>query len=276
MEQNVAMSTDPRLVPAGGTRHATRVADVLLEVLGAQEGLRVSSLARRLGVGKAVVHRLLTVLEARGLLMRDRDRYSASPLLHDYAAHASQGSRLTAAAQPQLTRLHARTDETVILAARVRDHRVYLEQRVSSQPVRMSVQLGKHLPLHAGASGRAILAFAPVEVRAAILAGSLRQLTEATPTDPVALARQLEQTRADGFAISQGERQAGACSVSAPIVDASGFGIGALTICGPASRFTVENAAGRAPELLLAAAVMTEVLLATPSNASAEIHDATP
>lgn len=227
----------------GTTRHATRVADVVLALVDAPGGLRVTEVAERLDVSKSVVHRVLTALLGCGLVERDADAtYRLGGTGRTLGLAAWRRSELLAAARPVLRRLQAATGETATVAVRVRDRRVHLEQLLSAHPLRMSVELGRALPLHAGATGRAILAFAPAEVLDRVLRAPLAQVTPATTTDPDRLCAQLEAVRRDHVATSVGERQPEARSVAAPVLDAHGLAVGALTVCGPSSRFTAELA----------------------------------
>jgi DNA-binding IclR family transcriptional regulator len=114
---------------------------------------------------------------------------------------------------------------------------VYLDQYESPQEIKMKVELGRPYPLHAGASSRAILAFMPEETRETVIANGLERLTPETVGDPEALRRLLNDTRSTGYSTSRGERQHGAGSVAAPVLGMDGEVAGAISVCGPVSRF---------------------------------------
>jgi DNA-binding IclR family transcriptional regulator len=231
------------VTPAGATRHATRVADVLVALLDQPDGLRITDVARRIQVSKSVIHRVLTALMSRDLVRRSGDgRYVLGAAGRALGLAAIRHSTLLAATRPVLRRLHAETRETVTVAARVWDRRVHLAQLLSPHPIRMSVELGRAIPLHAGATGKAILAFAPPDIVDLILTGALDPVTPRTITDAEVLRTELEQVRRDRVATSTGERQPDARSVAAPVLGADGIAIGAVTVCGPAGRFTDELA----------------------------------
>ena len=61
-------------------------------------------------------------------------------------------------------------------------------------------------------------------------------MTENTITDVVALRLELAKVAEAGIATSFGERVQGAMGVSAPIVDANGTALAALSVLGPADR----------------------------------------
>ena len=102
--------------------------------------------------------------------------------------------------------LQAATGETVTISARVPGGRVYLDQIESTREIKMTVELGRRFPLHAGSSSRSILAFLPATERREFLAHhELDALTPKTITDRSDLAARLEDVRATGAAHSRTE-----------------------------------------------------------------------
>lgn len=101
----------------------------------------------------------------------------------------------------------------------------------------MTVELGHPFPLHAGASSKAILALAPLELRGLVLAGPLVALTPNTITERLKLEQELLRAEQIGTTVSFGERQPGAASVAASVCGIDGYAIGAISACGPIDRF---------------------------------------
>jgi DNA-binding IclR family transcriptional regulator len=115
---------------------------------------------------------------------------------------------------------------------------MYVDQVTPDREIKMSVAIGKAYPLHAGSSSKSFLAFLPVEEQERYLNERvLTPLTETTITDPEQLRRELAMVRERGYAVSLQERQAGAASIAAPILDRDGRPIAAISICGPVERF---------------------------------------
>jgi DNA-binding IclR family transcriptional regulator len=123
---------------------------------------------------------------------------------------------------------------------------VYNEQRrqmmfavsiESSHPLRYTVPQGIWLPMHAGASGLAILAFLPAQVQAEIVHSSLQALTARTLVDVDRLTERLAQIRRDGYAISHGERIDGAIAIAAPVLGPTDAVIGDVGVTVPETRF---------------------------------------
>lgn len=222
-----------------GTETAIRVADVLLLFTDGPDSLGVSHIARTLALSKPVVHRTLSSLVARDFLVRNpRTReYQLGPALASLGARALRESGLRQAALPVMRRLHQVTGETATVSAIVPGGRVYLDQVEGGGEIKMTVELGRRFPLHAGSSSTAILAFLPEAQREEILArGGFARLTAKTVTDDAELRARVADIQASGIAQSDGERQAGAGSVAAPVFGFHGEVIGAISVCGPGYR----------------------------------------
>jgi IclR family acetate operon transcriptional repressor len=244
------VTTDTR-----GTETAARVADVLLLFIDGPQTLGVSAIARTLGLSKTVVHRTLTSLAERGLVSNDQRtrEYHLGPTAAALGARALRDSELRGAALAVMRDLQKVTGETVTVSARVPHGRVYLDQVASTEEIKMTVEVGRRFPLHAGSSSTCILAFMGPEEIEALLSEELIRLTPRTITDAAALRLRLSDVRRDGLAHSDGERQAGASSVAAPVFGVDGEVVGAVSICGPAARFDAAARMSDVPLLRVAA-----------------------
>lgn len=235
--------------PPSGTESASRVADVLLLMAAGPHRVGVSEIARALHLSKTVVHRILRSLESRHLVTADGEhgRYSLGPSAAALGARALRDLDLRSVALPVLRRLQAETNETTTVSALVGTARVYLDQVVSLSEIKMTVEVGRPFPLHAGASSKAVLAAAHEELRRQVLEGPLPRLTTLTTVDRPRLELELDAIARDGVAVTLGERQEGAGSVAAPVFGAEGAVVGAISLCGPVARFTPEAVARYRP-----------------------------
>lgn len=245
-----------------GTEGAARVADVLLAFIGRDDAVGVTTLARELGLSKAVVHRILRTLVDRNLLEADLSTrgYRLGQAAAAIGARAMRESRVREVAMPVLRQLSANTGETSTLSVRVPGGRVYLDQVQSRQEVKMTVEIGRRFPLHAGSSSRAMLAFLPADEQEAIIQAGLDPLTADTLVDPEQLRESLQAVRRTGIARSIGERQVGAASVAAPVFDLDGHVVAAISVCGPRLRIS-DEIAGKFSEVLRTAADRVSVAL---------------
>ncbi len=225
-----------------------RALDVLLLFArSSSPTLGVSEIGRQLGLSKAVVHRILTTLVSRHLVNLDENtrRYVLGPASLALGRAFLDRVDVRQLAREPLRRLSERTNETSVLSIRVRHTRVYLDQVTPARDVRMQVLVGESFPLHAGSPSKAFLAFMDDTDRDNYLnSGPLSALTDHTVVDASHLRDELRIIRERGYAVSFGERQAGAASVAAPVLDHDSQPIAVISVCGP-----VERIRGRVDDL---------------------------
>ncbi|MCS7236403.1 MAG: IclR family transcriptional regulator [Armatimonadota bacterium] len=256
-------------VPHRGTQAVARALDVLWAF--AEGGaMGVSELSRRIALPKSTVHRLLEPLVARDLVVQDpaTGRYRLGPGVFRLGSAFAKSLDVRQAALPAMHELARRTGETVNLNIRQGAYRVCVEKVDSVQDVRHFVELGRPLPLFAGASGKVLLAYADTDVLAAVLRG-LRPLTGRTVTDPDRLQAQLARIRRQGYAVSWNERVEGAAAVSAPVRDAAGTVVAGLTVSGPTYRFSATRIRELVPMVVEAAAEVSSRLGYSPGGTNA-------
>jgi DNA-binding IclR family transcriptional regulator len=194
--------------------------------------LGVSELAGELGMHKSTVSRLLGALERRGLVRREGERFAPGPELARLGALAVRGLTLAGAARPPLELLAEETGETVNLAVRDGDRALNVLQVDAAHFVGVTDWTGRAAPLHASANGKVLLAFGDGPL------GRLTRLTPKTIVDRAQLRAELERTRAAGFAVAVEELELGLHAVAAPVFDATGSCVAAVSVSGPAYRLT--------------------------------------
>ncbi len=261
-EQKVEAASDGRTVNV-----LERALDVLLLFSRSAPTLGVSEIGRELGLSKAVVHRILTTLSSRQLVAVDETsrRYLLGPASLALGRAFLERIDVRDLSREPLRRLSERTNETSTLSIRVRNARVYIDQVTPMRDVKMEVLVGEPFPLHAGASSKAFLAFlSPAEQDAYLAAGPLEPMTDHTVVDVSHLRDELRIIRERGYAVSFGERQAGAASVAAPVYNHESQPTAVISVCGP-----VERIRGRVDELskfLLAETTELSVRLGYPQK----------
>lgn len=223
--------------PADGTEAAARVADVLVAVGEHGGPVGVTELSQRVALSKSVVHRILRTLEDR-MLVRVAPgvpgRYTIGPAISGWGSAASLRAELVKAAAPELWPLLARARHTVTLSLLAGTGRRYVAQVAAGG---LLMPTDRTLPLHAGAAGKAILAFVPRQVHERVLAGPLRALTPRTVVEADRLTDELTHVQATLVAVSSGEVASGVAGVASPVLVA-GEVVGALGVCVPAASLT--------------------------------------
>ena len=114
-------------------------------------------------------------------------------------------------------------------------------------------RVGARTRIYAAALGQAILAFEPPAVQRVTLELSDRiKLSERTITDIDELMRRMEKIRERGWAFSDGENAYGLRTVAAPIFDAGGQAVAAISATVAAERWAIEEFLDKAPARVLA------------------------
>jgi IclR family transcriptional regulator, acetate operon repressor len=205
--------------------------------------LGVMELSRRVELHKSTVSRLLATLESEGLVERvpATEKYRLGFMLVRLAGQVAHFGDVREAARPVLIELAERSHETVHLAVLDGDEVVNVEQLSGPHLVREANWVGRRTPLHCVANGKALLAFQPEPAIERILSGALPRFTERTLADPERLRRDLARVRGRGYAQALGEIEEGLNAVAAPIRDAAGAVVAAVSVSGPAYRVTADR-----------------------------------
>jgi DNA-binding IclR family transcriptional regulator len=210
-------------IPQESRNTAKSVTARALSVLGAftleEPELSLSQLARAAGLPVATVFRLARELEdGRFLDRNDAGKYSLGVHLWEMGLLSPVYGRMRETAMPFLLRLHVATGETVQLAVIDGFDAIYIEKLTSEIAVPIQTRIGSRIPLHATGVGKALLAFSPASFTEVFLGMRLARFTDDTITNRRALAKDLAQTVADGFARSAEEYLPGSTSIAAPVV----------------------------------------------------------
>ena len=236
----------------------------ILEALASGGELGVVAIATRTGLRPSTVHRLLATLVARGYAVQSRPtgRYVLGYKLAELAGVLSDRSeRLRTLARPHLAAIREATGESANLSVLAAPDSVYIDHVDGTRAVRMSARIGATVPAHAGAAGKAMLAFTGREAAAELLGGEpLPALTAHTITTLAALDAELETIRGRGYAIDDEEHELGVGCVAAPILDRHGGAVAALSVSAPTQRIHAADPAVLGQLLADHAAVISRAL----------------
>ena len=227
----------------------------ILECIGTLQPVGVSQLSREMGLPKTSVQRSVRTLDEAGWVRPvegDVTRWELTSRVLGISLRAFGEYTLRDFAERAMDELRRRTGETVHLVSLDGDTGMVIHRLDSSQAVRAFVQVGIRSPLHATASGRAILAFLPEPRVREILSGSLERYTDETVTDVAATMERLAAVRERGYSVNVGEWRPEVASVSSPILSVEGHALAAMTISIPLSRYSpdlVETYGGWTREL---------------------------
>jgi DNA-binding IclR family transcriptional regulator len=211
----------------------------LLELVAAnEEGIGVREAARRSGIDRSAVSRILTQLELLGWVEQTKHggTYSAGSRLFSLVAVLRDRDSLWNAAKPILQELVDLYNETCYLAVREHHRLVFRDKIDCDQTIRYVLELGKPFRLTTGAAGTAILSGMPTSEVELVFAEGLERHAPNSITDVGEYRDVLERDRRLGYSVSRGRWVQNGAGVAAPFFDASGSCAGALTLSCPADR----------------------------------------
>lgn len=189
----------------------------------------LAELTEATGLSRATAHRLAVALEQHAMLRRTGDgRFALGLHLVALGRAAAEQFPLAAAARPALVELRDATGESVQLYVRDGDQRVCIAALESPHGLRTIVPVGAALPMDVGSAGR-------------VLTGEVPRT---------------------GWVQTVGEREPGVASVSAPVRDADGAVVAAVSVSGPIDRLGRQPGRAHGESVLAAAAAIEAVLSA--------------
>src|SRR5512143_315149 len=232
--------------PYHGTQAVSRAVSILKVFESANSGLTAAQIAARLNLNRSTVHRLLSVLEAEGLVARDttfsaesrNSAYRLGPTLVSLGGLALRQINLRAIALSHLRSLAQKSGETVDLELLVGSDVMIIEEVPAEHMLRVGVgdNIGSRYPAHATSTGKLLLAGMSEPELKATLPNKLTALTPFTVTDRQILREQLDEARRLGWASSWEELEIGLAAIGAPIAGREGEPIAAVTTPGPTPR----------------------------------------
>ena len=215
----------------------------VLELLARNGETGITEIAGELGVHKSTASRLLSVLEARGLVeqLGERGKYAIGFGIVRLAGAATGRMDLAKLGRQSCQALAETIGETVNLAVADDGVAINISQARGSAAITTQNWTGQRTPLHATSSGKVLLANLPETERKRLLRRKLEQYTPRTTTDPDTLAAELDRVREDGYAACYEELELGMHAVAVPIHGPGGEVVAALSASGPAYRLSKQR-----------------------------------
>jgi len=228
---------------SGGVGAVKKALMVLGCFSGAEPLLSITELARRVGLHKSSVSRIVATLEEAQFVERD----PASGLVRlggglvALAAPIMENFGLSELVRNGLQELAATTQETCSFNIWDGEAAVSIEHVRGPHAVSHYAPLGLTKPAWCTATGKVLLAFLPDKVMVRIMATPLIKYTDVTLTDVAAIQAELETVRAQNFAVNRGEFYPDVGAVASVVRGKGGRIIGAVGITVPMYRFTEEK-----------------------------------
>jgi DNA-binding IclR family transcriptional regulator len=191
-----------------------------------------AEISRRLDVHRSTALRIIEALTKQRLVRKLPDgTYGLGPGLIALAYQALDQFKLVQVAHPRLVALSELHDQTVHLAELQVDHIVYVDKIEPKNSVRLRSRIGETACLHTAGVAKAILAYLSPDARAALVAGhEFERFTSTTHTSLAELETDLDVVRGRGWSMDDGEMENYITCLGAPIYDATGAVIAALSV----------------------------------------------
>lgn len=215
----------------------------ILELLASRPNrLSLTELQRELEIPKSSLHNLLQTMVERGWLETDARGtvYGIGIRALRVGVIYLERDPVVQAAGPLLAELRRLLDETMHLARLDGSDVVYLASRESAHHLRSSSRIGRRLPAHTTALGKALLAARPPAEVDHLLPETLVALTPDTVTDRAVLRAELAETRQHGWSFEQGQNTSGLACI-AVAVPGQHPAIDAISCSVPLVRLTPEH-----------------------------------
>lgn len=216
-------------------KSAKRILEILRFFAEEKEPASLARISAALSFPKSSCLALMETLVGEGYAYQADGRYYLTGRWQREAEVVARHDRLALRCRAALQRLGQEVGETVILAQLSQNKVVYLDVIEADHVLRFTAFVGQRKPIHAAASGRALLSLLPEdEMHRVAESLDYASFTGATPTNPKALLDAVEQGRRRGWHVNLGEHQADTISIAAPVVlDGTAL---ALVVGAPAGR----------------------------------------
>jgi DNA-binding IclR family transcriptional regulator len=223
-----------------------KVALILDRVGKSPQGVSIRDLSLDLKIPKGTIHRILTSLSYVGYIRQHAEtkNYFLGFKLMELSVLLGNQLDLRKVAEPVLRELADRTKLAANLVIIDRNEIVFIDKVEAHMPMgglKMASRVGSRNPVHCCAVGKVLLCRAPEEEVDRILEeAGLPRRTATTITNAGRFKAHLQTVREQGFAIDDEENEQGIRCLAAPVYDAKGMTVAAISVAGPAFLITTE------------------------------------
>lgn len=201
------------------------------------------------------------ILESYRMVERDPQtgRYHLGLRLFELGTIAIGSFNVRERAGRHLERVLFEVDETVHFCILDAGEALYLEKLEPTRSVRMASRIGRRVPTHCTAVGKAMLArLAEREVDEILRRHGLQRYTPRTLTTPAELKSELQAIRERGYSVDNEEIEEGVRCVAAAILDHAERPLAAISVSAPAFRLPMEKVPVVAASVMRAAMELSQ------------------
>jgi DNA-binding IclR family transcriptional regulator len=228
----------------------------LLEFLsGNGQEIGIAEISEKLNMGLSTVHRILNTLKSRGYVIQNQKtaKYRLGIKLFELGCEVQSTKSLIKIIRPYLRKLSKMINETINLAILEAKEVIYLDTIESSETLRTGIVQGTRTPAHCTALGKALLSFLPDSdfKQLYINDESVISITPKSISSLNELKKELEKVKKQGYALDREESMIGINCVGVPIFNGKREPLAAISITGPASRFSMDKIENAKDKLMI-------------------------
>lgn len=225
--------------PSPRTMKTTETSLEILELVQRLESPTLTQVAQELDLNKTSAYTHLVTLTEKGYLVKEDDTFRLGMRLLRLGIAARKRHPGSSIARSVVDQIANEANERASYIIEENGKGVYLYESMGNRGIPTGPEIGGRVPLHATASGKAVLAFAPDERRDEIISTlDLEPFTDNTITSVEEFRTELARVRENRFAINEQEDMSGVNAVAVPVRGVDDVVVGALSIAGPAHRMT--------------------------------------
>lgn len=193
----------------------------------------LAEIASNLGVSRTTPYRILYTLEECGYIYQDSHtkRYGLRPKVLELGFTYLNSLQLPELAAPYLEKLRDETGMSSHMGMLDGNEIVYIARYPARSVATITINVGSHLPVHATAMGKCLLAHLPEGEKEELLSelGDL-QMPDAPKVEIQSLRDELQSIREQGYVFHKGEFETGVWSVACPVFGKGNKVIAAINI----------------------------------------------
>lgn len=232
----------------------------ILEMIREEQPVRVTDVAEAFDMNRGSAYTHLATLKEFGYANEEDGKYWLGAPLIRLGQTAKTQCPVLQAASSIVSEVANETNERTQFFMEEQGKLWYISGDSGNRGIDTGVDVGTAVPIHATASGKAVLANVTPEKREEMIQDiGFEEYNSNTITDYDALMEEVETVRDRGFAISQQEITDYLNSVAVPITSSEASSVGALCIIGPAQYLKPEYMKNELVDELMAYANKLEV-----------------
>lgn len=217
-----------------------RAFNILEELLRSPKPLGLSAIAQSIGLPKVTTFRLLNSLAECGAVSKHNDQYRLGFIFLRYAERVRSDTSLNSIAEPLLRELRDATKETVNLGV-LSEGYVVNSLTLPGDFFIITSRVLPLAPLHCSAMGKIFLAYMDEAQISDYFSVRRAKRTIHTITSAEEFQKEREQILGNAVSHDREEYEYGLYCVGAPILDAGGALLAAISITGPTTRMQAKG-----------------------------------